>query len=201
MPVNPKADGERAERIRGLVLESLQELKGHHENSYAHSLRVGNRCRQMAEKFYPDDQYEFTMAGMLHDLGKVKVPVEILDKESDLDPGEWELINEHARDAAERIHNEMEMPRAALIVLGHHSDPRKSVKPVGEDRRVDDLPEDIKEMWEVLEIIDVADALFDDNRYYKKDDVWTLKDVEVELTKRFPHRVDEIKYLMDIYKK
>ncbi len=63
------------------------------------------------------------LGGLLHDVGKVKVPQEVLQHSGDLDEEQWRLIQRHPVDGAGLIYltsDELFHP-AASIVLEHHS--------------------------------------------------------------------------------
>jgi PAS domain S-box-containing protein/putative nucleotidyltransferase with HDIG domain len=60
------------------------------------------------------------MAGLVHDIGKIYVPAEILSKPADLTAIEMQMIKTHPQ-TAHNILKEVEFPWAvALIVLQHH---------------------------------------------------------------------------------
>lgn len=63
-----------------------------------HEERVGELAAAIASEMGFDEtcQRGLRVAGMLHDLGKIGVPVEILIKPSRLLPGEFALVKEHA---------------------------------------------------------------------------------------------------------
>ena len=73
--------------LLGDVIEADDEYTGSHSRdvvdlvvSVADKLRLEPRERQRAE-----------FAALLHDVGKVKIPAEIINKAGPLDDGEWEL--------------------------------------------------------------------------------------------------------------
>lgn len=87
-----------------------------------HQRRVTNLAVALAKEMHlTADKIEgLRMAGVLHDLGKISVPAEILTKPSRLSRTEFQLIKEHPRvgfDILKRI--EFPWP-VAHIVLQHH---------------------------------------------------------------------------------
>ena len=63
-----------------------------------HSLRVSNLAGEIAETMgLPGDEVEsIRVAGLLHDVGKIDVSLEVLKKASALDEDEWAQIKTHA---------------------------------------------------------------------------------------------------------
>ena len=69
------------------------------------------------------DQVEvLRMASMMHDIGKLIIPVSILEKPGKLTPEEFEVIKTHVTEGERLLHNSTgEILRAArLIALEHH---------------------------------------------------------------------------------
>ena len=60
------------------------------------------------------------MAGLVHDIGKISIPAEILNKPGKLEPEEFEIIKKHPQ-AGYEILKDIEFPwPLAEIVLQHH---------------------------------------------------------------------------------
>jgi HD-GYP domain-containing protein (c-di-GMP phosphodiesterase class II) len=69
----------------------------------------------------PRDVRAFGVAGLLHDLGKVKVPTEILNKAGRLTPEERQVMNSHPAEGARLILSaEPELDLAAVVAYEHH---------------------------------------------------------------------------------
>jgi len=87
-----------------------------------HQRRVSELATAIgAEMGLPSDQVEgIRIAGLLHDIGKISVPAEILSKPTSLDPAEFELIKAHPRVGFEILHG-IDFPwPLAEIVHQHH---------------------------------------------------------------------------------
>lgn len=84
----------RAEMVRALALT----LAARDRFMHGHCERVAATCRAVAlELHLPDDQVEtLESAAQLHDIGKVSVPVELLQKTDPLTQDELERIRAHA---------------------------------------------------------------------------------------------------------
>jgi len=87
-----------------------------------HQRRVADLARAIAtEMALPKDQIEgIYMAGVIHDIGKIAVPTEILSKPDKLTELEFSLIKTHSKIGFD-ILREIEFPwPIAQIVLQHH---------------------------------------------------------------------------------
>jgi putative nucleotidyltransferase with HDIG domain len=87
-----------------------------------HQRRVAELAGAIAEEMgLPKDKIEgIRMAGLIHDVGKISVPAEILSKPSKLNEMEMDLIKAHSQIGYD-ILKEIDFPWAvAKIVLQHH---------------------------------------------------------------------------------
>ena len=67
-----------------------------------------------------DDIERIRIASLLHDLGKLAVPLEILDKRSALSDQEWQAIGEHPRIGQVILEQATSLREAVPVVLHHH---------------------------------------------------------------------------------
>ena len=67
-----------------------------------------------------DDIERIRIASLLHDLGKLAVPPEILDKRSALSDQEWQAIGEHPRIGQVILEQATSLREAVPVVLHHH---------------------------------------------------------------------------------
>ena len=74
-------------------------LKAHHYETYQHSLRVGLLSIDLGyENFDLEEDLKILgSAGLLHDIGKLKVPLSILTKEAELTEEERTILSAHPR--------------------------------------------------------------------------------------------------------
>jgi diguanylate cyclase (GGDEF)-like protein len=69
----------------------------------------------------PDEEIErIRIASLLHDLGKLAVPSDILDKPTPLTDGEWQTIGEHPRIGQVILEQASALRDAIPVVLHHH---------------------------------------------------------------------------------
>jgi HD-GYP domain-containing protein (c-di-GMP phosphodiesterase class II) len=117
---------ESLEQLRRAVETTIQvlvmavEIKDPY--TAGHQRRMTNLARTIAtEMGLPPEKIEgLRMAGVIHDIGKITLPVEILSKPAKLSDIEFSLIREHARLGYD-ILKDVESPwPLAEIVLQHH---------------------------------------------------------------------------------
>jgi len=84
--------------LRATAASLLRLLGQHHAETVRHSVQVAKHARALgaALGLETPDLFELELAGLLHDLGKVAVPVAILNKPAALDREEWSRMRRHA---------------------------------------------------------------------------------------------------------
>jgi putative nucleotidyltransferase with HDIG domain len=87
-----------------------------------HSLAVGAWCRRIASALrLSSDQQKFAeTCGVLHDVGKVSTPTEIIMKAGPLTEAEWPDMHAHARVGATLLEQIPSLREFAPIVRAHH---------------------------------------------------------------------------------
>lgn len=109
----------------GTAEELLAEVKAKDEFTFYHCCRVGRRSRKLA-KFLGLNEFEQSVieyAGLFHDIGKVRVPTEILVKPGRLDKSEIEVMKSHPEFSADMIRHLVHVPFFRFMVPGiryHH---------------------------------------------------------------------------------
>ena len=87
-----------------------------------HSGRVAEYSKEIAKRYGYDSkqQSEIYMMGLLHDVGKIGVPDEVINKPSRLSAEEYELIKKHPVVGSQILKNIEEMPSLATGARWHH---------------------------------------------------------------------------------
>ncbi len=101
----------------------MAQLKEHDEYTFVHSVNVSLLVLAQARCFgiWGPTLHAFGMAALLHDIGKLTIPLEILRKPGKLDHDEWQTMKTHAPHGAWHL-SEMEgaPPLAAVVAYEHH---------------------------------------------------------------------------------
>ena len=86
-----------ATRAASTLLELVADLSRHDRLTRGHSERVRAYAELIAEELDlpDDDRHRLRWGALLHDIGKLEVPQEILNKPGQLTPAEFELIKRH----------------------------------------------------------------------------------------------------------
>jgi HD-GYP domain-containing protein (c-di-GMP phosphodiesterase class II) len=109
-------------RSRSLA-DWLSMLRDYHDRSLRHCLLVCGSvtCFASALGIGARDLMALSIGGMVHDIGKVRTPVEILNKPGRLDPGEWDVLRRHPEDAHELLLRDSGLdPGVVEMALHHH---------------------------------------------------------------------------------
>lgn len=144
------------------VVYNMNRLYGHHEYTYMHSVNVCilSVCIGVKLNLNHSSLIELGSAGILHDIGKKYVPIEILDKQGKLTKEEFELIQMHP-EYGYRMLTESQIissvTRAA--VLQHHERFDGSGYPKGLKGKKITL------FGRILAIADTYDAMTSDRAY------------------------------------
>jgi HD-GYP domain-containing protein (c-di-GMP phosphodiesterase class II) len=105
------------------LLLPLLTLKEFDQYTTPHALNVSVLSMGLAEfmGLSPREVRAYGVAGMLHDLGKVRVPKDILTKPGKLTPEEWALMRSHTVEGARLIlQSDQNLDVAALVAFEHH---------------------------------------------------------------------------------
>jgi HD-GYP domain-containing protein (c-di-GMP phosphodiesterase class II) len=104
----------------------MTALRDYDQYTFAHSVNVCIFSIALGKKLdlSRDDLYELGMGALMHDMGKVRLPIELTTKSGVLGQVEWELIREHPTEgllALMELSRIGELPlRAMLMAYEHH---------------------------------------------------------------------------------
>ncbi len=92
------------------------------EQTRDHVIRTAEMAIRVGERFHLSARQlrELGLAALLHDVGKLETPVEILDKPSRLTAEEYEIVKQHAVAGERMLMEEATLVSIAPIVRSHH---------------------------------------------------------------------------------
>ncbi len=123
-------EDKRNERVLSSLLDRLAE---HHAPTYEHCRRVASLSRQLALRLHMsrDDVRAAFSAGLLHDIGHIVTPVELLDHEGPLAPRLWAELHQHAGEGHALLTGVVFDPRVLACIRDHHERPNGTGYPNG----------------------------------------------------------------------
>lgn len=130
--------------------------KGHCDRLAKYSLALARRLG------LPEEQcLALRRAGIVHDIGKIGVPEQILVKVGPLTAEEWEIMKQHPA-AGERICSPLKSFRFVLPIIRHHHE-KLDGSGYPDGLKGDEIPLTAR----VLQVVDIYDALTTDRPYRK----------------------------------
>lgn len=139
-----------------VVAELVRAVEMKDVSTAAHTWRVALYAMAMAEAYQIplDERPRIVRAAVLHDIGKVDVPDQILQKPGRLTDAEYEQIKQHTTHGYERLKRMGERDELALaLVRSHHERLDGSGYPDGL------IGDDIPQVASTFAVIDTFDAM------------------------------------------
>jgi putative nucleotidyltransferase with HDIG domain len=104
------------------ALLALTALKNYDNYTFTHMVNVSILTMGQARGVGIDGSLlrEFGLAGLMHDIGKVKTPTEILNKPGKLTDTEYDILKRHTVDGAQILRKTPEITTLAPIVAFEH---------------------------------------------------------------------------------
>lgn len=125
-----------AERVRGVVrslvdnilsnqhaLLELSGLKDYDEYTFFHSVNVAILSLALGSMISSDRRFltSLGVGSLMHDIGKITIPVDVLNKPGALTSGEWDSVRLHPLHGAEVAATMPGLDRSSIVVvLEHH---------------------------------------------------------------------------------
>lgn len=121
-----KRQMEHIERIERILKETIyaivKVLELRDPYTAGHSKRVASICEAISRELGLEDEKVSLIrtAAILHDIGKISVPSEILAKPTSLNDVEFEIVKSHCVEGARIIRSIKEFKEISRIVMSHH---------------------------------------------------------------------------------
>lgn len=144
------------------VVESLADAIDAKDNyTKGHSGRVAVYSKEIARRYGYDEkqQEQIFMMGLLHDVGKIGVPDEVINKPGRLTDEEFAKIKKHPGIGGKILGNIKEMPELAAGAKWHHERYDGSGYPEGLSG------DDISEEARIIAVADAYDAMTSNRSY------------------------------------
>lgn len=140
----------------------LAALRKHNPGMADHSERVGDLAEELGEGLglSKSETELLRVGGMLHDIGKLFVPNEILDSPgTKLTEKEWEMIHDHTYRGYDILQQSPELTEIASFALLHHENWDGNGYPIGLSGN------EIPRLVRIVAVADVWDAVRNDRSY------------------------------------
>lgn len=173
----------------------IETVRRHHSRTYQHSLIVTGVAVAFGQNlgFSSRDRELLSFGGMLHDIGKARIPVSILEKPGPLDDAEMAIMRRHPEYGFDALASVPTISSNMLdIVLHHHEYLDGSGYPNGLK-----APE-ISDLVRIMTISDIFGALIERRSYrppMRSDEAYEMlvklgPKLDVELVREFQFAAD-----------
>ena len=148
---------------KNMITAIIKILSLHNPYTNEHSINVAKVSVQIAEKMGITDEEVNNVywSAMVHDIGKILIPEEILDKKGKLTEAEYEIVKKHPVWGYETLNTDKSLNKLAKNVLHHHERWDGKGYPQGLARK------DIPLISRIIAIADTYDAMTSDRPYRK----------------------------------
>jgi len=144
------------------LLDMMMSIRNLDDATYVHSMNVALICNLFAHwlKYDEKETQNLTLAGILHDIGKMMIPPDIIKKPGKLTDEEYRVIQGHPSLGYDILKDQNIDPRIAKAALQHH----ERCDGTGYPNRL--TLNEIEPFAKIVAIADVYDALTA-NRVYR----------------------------------
>ena len=146
------------------ALSSLSRLKSFDEYTFYHSVNVTILGLAIGRSvgMPRDTLFQLGSGMLLHDIGKMLIPIEILNKPARLEPHEYEIVKQHVLRGVELLSQAGTFPEQAVHpALEHHERLDGTGYPFGRKRA------QLSQFGLISSVADIYDAITSDRVYHK----------------------------------
>jgi len=145
------------------ILDMLQCIRNYNDVTYVHSMNVALLSNMIGRIVYPGIRKSeldvLTLSGLLHDIGKMLIPDEIIGKKGRLTISEFNVVKTHVLHGNNILKNLNVDPRVAEVAMRHHERCDGSGYPGGYKGN------QIEPFAKIVAIADTYDAMTSDRVY------------------------------------
>lgn len=145
-------------------LMNMMEIKGYDNYTYSHCLNVSVLSIMLASEMSVSRNRldDIALCALMHDIGKIDVPIEIIDKKGPVTDSEFSIIKTHPEKGVERLRKCYNVSREVLLgIQSHHEKVDGTGYPYGYKGT------HIPIFGRILAVADVYDALTSHRSYRK----------------------------------
>ena len=159
-----KKEQEQKLLIREIVEAFAKVIDMKDKYTNGHSTRVAEYTAILAKELGYDDETveKYRNIALLHDIGKVGVPPEVLNKPGKLTDTEFNIIKSHSALGFNTLKNISIMPELSIGAGAHHERPDGKGYPKG--LKGDEIPR----VAQIIAVADTFDAMYSDRPYRKR---------------------------------
>ncbi len=160
---NHKLAGDLKELFLGTISAIMEALDAKDTHTSGRSKRVTYYSLKIGQAYGlpPDKMSELELAGLLHDIGMIGVPINILTKPDKLTEEEYELVKNHLNFGIKILQEIKQLNNIIRIVEYHHEHFNGKGYPYG--LKGDEIPVESK----IIAVADAYDGLTSERAYRK----------------------------------
>ena len=157
-------DKEQKLLIREIVEAFAKVIDMKDKYTNGHSTRVADYTKMLTKELGYDEETveKYYNIALLHDIGKVGVPPEVLNKPGKLTDTEFNIIKSHSALGFNTLKNISIMPELSIGAGAHHERPDGKGYPKG--LKGDEIPR----VAQIIAVADTFDAMYSDRPYRKR---------------------------------
>lgn len=150
-------------KSKNQLFSYIANLKSIHDYTYTHSLNVAMICHIFGKwlNYTTEEINDLMITGLLHDIGKLKININILNKPGKLTKDEFDEIKQHTMIGYNLIKDQPISYSIKMGVLMHHEKIDGSGYPLGL------RDEQIHHFAKIITIVDIYDAMTSERSYHK----------------------------------
>ncbi len=150
--------------IREMIEAFAKTIDMKDKYTNGHSTRVAEYTAMLTRELgYDEDTVEkYYNIGLLHDIGKIGIPPEVLNKPGKLTDQEFNIIKSHSAQGYKVLKDISIMPELAIGAGAHHERPDGKGYPKG--LKGDEIPR----VAQIIAVADTFDAMYSDRPYRKR---------------------------------